>query len=47
MSSWALAGALLAGAVVLLWGVGELVYQRARIARALVRTVERVGARGT
>jgi len=47
MSSWALAGALLAGAVLLLWGVGELVYQRARIARALVRAVERVRARGT
>ncbi|MEF8841844.1 MAG: arylsulfotransferase family protein [Haloarculaceae archaeon] len=46
MSSWALAGALLAGTVLLLWALGELVYQRARLARALVRAVERVRARG-
>jgi outer membrane protein assembly factor BamB len=47
MSSWALAGALLAGVVLLLWALGELVYQRARLARAFVRAVERIRARGT
>ncbi|MEF8791044.1 MAG: arylsulfotransferase family protein [Haloarculaceae archaeon] len=46
MSSWALAGAFLAVGVLLLWALGELVYQRGRLARALVRLVERVRARG-
>jgi hypothetical protein len=46
MSSWALAGAFLAVVVLLLWGLGELVYQRGRLARALVRAVERMRARG-
>ena len=46
MSSWALAGAFLAVVVLLLWGVGELVYQRGRLARAFVQLVERVRARG-
>jgi hypothetical protein len=46
MSSWALAGAFLAVVVLLLWGVGELVYQRERLSRALMELVERVRARG-
>ncbi|PSQ10806.1 arylsulfotransferase [Halobacteriales archaeon QS_5_70_15] len=46
MSSWALAGSFLAVVVLLLWALGELVYQRGRLARALVRAVERVGVRG-
>ena len=46
MSSWALAGGFLAVAVLLLWGLGELVYQRERLVRALLRAVERVRTRG-
>jgi hypothetical protein len=47
MSSWALAGVMGALVVLLLWGVGEVVYQRDRLGRALVRAVERVRARGS
>jgi hypothetical protein len=49
MSSWALAALFLAVLVTLGWGLAEVVYNRQRIARGLVATVERVksASRGT
>jgi len=49
MTSWALAALFLALLVALGWGLGEVVYQRERIARGLVAAVERVkgASRGT
>ncbi|NHN60889.1 MULTISPECIES: aryl-sulfate sulfotransferase [Halorussus] len=42
MSSWEFLGAVLAGAVVVAWGLGETIYQRRRIRRGVSRIVRRV-----
>jgi hypothetical protein len=45
MSSWALAAALGALAISLVWATGELVYARARLGRALVSATDRLSRR--